>query len=59
MACGKLLLDPAAVGTLQLVTGAVRIPFFGEFCSQACAIAFEQDYGILFRRDGSGKVSYV
>ena len=55
MACGKLLLDPGAPGRLQLVPGAVRIPFFGEFCSQACASAFEQDYGILFRRDASAR----
>ena len=59
MACGKLLLDPSAPGTLQLVPGAIRIPFFGDFCSQACASAFERDYGILFRRDASGKVSYM
>jgi hypothetical protein len=59
MSCGKVLLDPGAPGQLQLVPSAVRIPFFGEFCSEACAKAFERNYGILFRRDESGKVSYV
>jgi len=59
MSCGKVLLDPGASGQLQLVPGAVRIPFLGEFCSEACASAFERDYGIVFRRGESGKVSYV
>ena len=58
-ACGKVLLDPGAPGQLQIMAGTVTIPFFGHFCSQACASAFERDYGILFRRDESGKVSYV
>ena len=58
MACGKVLLDPGAPGKLQLVPGAVSIPFFGHFCSQACASAFESDYGILFQRDTPGSVSY-
>jgi hypothetical protein len=58
MACGKVLLDPGAPGRLQLVPGTITIPFFGEFCSQACASAFERDYGILFQRDAMGRVSY-
>jgi hypothetical protein len=58
MACGKDLLDPGVPGKLQLVPGAVSIPFFGHFCSQACAGAFERDYGILFQRDAGGRVSY-
>ena len=58
MACGKVLLDPDAPGRLQLVPSAIVIPFFGEFCSQACASAFERDYGILFQRDATGRVSY-
>jgi hypothetical protein len=58
MACGKVLLDPGAPGKLQLVPGAVSIPFFGHFCSQACASTFERDCGILFQRDAAGRVSY-
>ena len=58
MACGKVLLDPSAPGRLQLVRSAIVIPFFGEFCSQACTSAFERDYGILFQRDATGRVSY-
>jgi len=37
---------------------AIGVPFFGSFCSQACANSFEHDYGILFKRDATGQVSY-
>jgi hypothetical protein len=57
-ACAKVLLDPGALGKLQLVPGTVTISFFGNFCSQACASAFERDYGIVFQRDAAGRVSY-
>jgi hypothetical protein len=57
MFCEKLIADPFAPTKAQLA-GAVVIPFFGFFCSQACADAFERDYGIQFKRDATGKVSY-
>jgi hypothetical protein len=57
MCCEKLIADPFDPAKAQLA-GAVVIPFFGLFCSQACADAFERDYGIQFKRDASGKVSY-
>ncbi len=41
-----------------LASGRVPVPNFGWFCSHACADAFERDYGIHFRRDQSGRVSY-
>jgi len=60
MVCDKVVLDldTAAGGRTQLAAGAVVIPFFGYFCSQGCASAFEQDYGILFKRNTAGQVSY-
>ena len=60
MVCDKLLLDldTPAGGQAQLAVDAVVIPFFGYFCGQACAKAFERDYGILFKRDATGQVSY-
>jgi len=57
--CDKVILDfNAAGGWTQRSDDAVVIPFFGCFCSQACASAFERDYGILFKRDATGRVSY-
>ena len=57
MCCEKLIADPFAQAKAHLA-GAVVIPFFGFFCSQACADAFERDYGIQFKRNATGKVSY-
>ena len=42
--CEKLIADPFDPAKAQLA-GAVAIPFFGFFCSQACADVFERDYG--------------
>ena len=60
MACDTVVLDldTPAGGRAQLAAGAVGIPFFGHFCSQDCANAFERDYGILFKRDATGQISY-
>jgi hypothetical protein len=58
MVCEKVLMDMSAPGKLQLAAGAVVVPFFGYFCSQACADTLERDYGILFKRNATGKVSY-
>jgi hypothetical protein len=55
--CEKLIADPFDPAKAQLA-GAVVIPFFGYFCSQPCADAFERDFGIQFKRDATGKVSY-
>ena len=59
MFCEKLIVDlrdPS--GQKQLVADPVVIPFFASFCRQACASAFEHDYGIRFKRDATGKVTY-
>ena len=59
MVCDKLVVDlHAPVGQQQLSVDVVVVPFFGCFCGQACANAFERDYGILFKRDATGQVSY-
>jgi hypothetical protein len=59
MVCEKLIVDlSASPGHQQLAADMVVIPFFGYFCNQACANAFERDYGILFKRDATGQVSY-
>ena len=57
MFCEKSIANPFDPAKAQLA-GAVVIPFFGFFCSQGCADAFERDYGIQFKRDATGKVSY-
>jgi hypothetical protein len=57
MFCKKVIADPFDPAKAQLA-GVVVIPFFGFFCSQACADAFERDFGIELKRDGTGKVSY-
>jgi hypothetical protein len=58
-ACEKFIADPSRVcGPQELPEGMVVIPFFGYFCSQTCADTFERDYGIQFRRDATGEVSY-
>jgi hypothetical protein len=58
-ACEKLIADPGTVcGPQELPAGIVVIPFFGYFCSQACAATFERDYGIHFKRAATGEVSY-
>ena len=57
MFCEKRIADPFDPAKARLA-GVVGIPFFGCFCSQACADAFERDYGIQFKRDATGKVSY-
>jgi hypothetical protein len=38
--------------------GAVPIPNFGWLCSQACAVAYEAEFGVRFQRDASGKIDY-
>jgi len=59
MVCEKLIADPGVTsGGQQMPDGMVVIPFFGYFCGQACASAFERDYGILFKRTATGEVSY-
>jgi hypothetical protein len=60
MVCDKVVLDldTPAGGRAQLSAGAVGIPFFGHFCGQGCANAFEGDYGILFKRNATGQISY-
>ena len=55
--CEKLIADPFDPAQAQLA-GAVVVPFFGYFCSQPRADAFERDFGIQFKRDATGKVSY-
>ncbi len=57
MFCEKLIAHPVEPAKAQLA-GVVVIPFFGFFCSQVCADAFEREYGIQFKRDATGKVSY-
>ena len=57
MFCETLIAGPFDLAEAQLA-GAVMIPFFGYFCSQSCAAAFERDFGIQFKRDATGKVSY-
>jgi len=57
MFCEKAIADPFDPAKAQLA-GVVVIPFFGYFCSQPCADAFERDFGIQFKRDATGKVSY-
>ena len=60
MFCDELIVDVRdPSGQKQLPTDAVVIPFFGYFCKQTCANAFERDYGIRFKRDATGKVSYA
>ena len=57
MLCEKLIADfPSA--PQKMPVGVVPIPFFGTFCSQGCANTFEREYGIQFKRDATGKVSY-
>ncbi len=59
MVCEKLIADPGApYGQQQVAAGAVAIPYFGYFCGQACANAFERDYGIQFKRAATGEISY-
>ena len=59
MVCEKLIADlRAPFGQQQVAAAPVVIPFFGYFCGQACANAFERDYGILFKRNATGEVSY-
>ena len=56
MACDQIVFDLKAPA--EFATGAVVVPYFGNFCSQACAKAFEHDYGILFKRNATGQISY-
>jgi hypothetical protein len=57
MFCEKPIADSFDLRSMQ-AAGAVPIPFFGTFCSQDCANAFEHEYGIHFKRDATGEVSY-
>ena len=57
MSCEKSITGSFDPAKAQL-EGAVVIPFFGYFCSQRCADALERDFGIRFKRDATGKVSY-
>ena len=57
MFCEKVIANPFDPAKAQ-PAGVVVIPFFGFFYSQACADAFERDYGIQFKRNATGKVSY-
>ncbi len=42
-----------------LKAGAVPVPNYGWFCSQACATAYEKKVGKqMFQRDAEGHVSY-
>ena len=38
--------------------GAVPIPNFGWFCSQSCALAYEDAHRVRFQRGASGLISY-
>ena len=59
MVCEKLIWDLGLpCGQKEVAPGAVVIPYFGYFCGQACADAFERDYGIKFRRAATGEISY-
>jgi hypothetical protein len=58
MFCQKFLANLSDASFRQKMASVVAVPFFGSFCSQACANSFEHDYGILFKRDATGQVSY-
>ena len=48
--------DPTPVQLLA--SGAVPVPNFGWFCSQACAVHYEASTGIRFERGLSGRINY-
>lgn len=63
--CGKLLathdkktdgFDPAP--KQLLASGAVPVPNFGWFCSQACGDAYSAEFDVQFARDADGKIFY-
>jgi len=41
-----------------LLQGAVPIPNFGWFCSQACAVAYESAFNVQFQRNVAGRIAY-
>ncbi len=63
--CGKLLTtyDPEHDRHERspeelLAIGAVPVPNFGWFCSQACGDSYERATGFAFQRDSSGQIAY-
>ena len=63
--CGELLAVLTPAGDTHdhspeelLRGGAVAVPNFGWFCSQACGRSYEAESGLRFQRNAAGLISY-